>query len=63
MLLNQRTSLARRSRRSQEDVADLGVVEEEVVLEVVVVPVAADVAVAVVSRCASSHLCKKYQSA
>ena len=43
--------------------ADLGVVEEEVVPEAVVVPVVADVAAAVVSRCISNHLCKKNQNA
>ena len=43
--------------------ADLGVVEEEVVPEAVVVPVAADVAAAVDSRCTNNLLCEKYRSA
>ena len=52
MLLNPRTSLARRSRRSQEDVEDPGVVEEAVP-EAVVALVVVDVAVAVASSCAT----------
>jgi hypothetical protein len=58
MLLNPRTSLARRSRRSQEAVEEAGVVEEAVP-EAVVVPAAVDVAVAVVSRCTSNAVCEE----
>jgi hypothetical protein len=62
MLLNPRTSLARRSQRSQEVVVDLAVVEEAVP-EAVVVPAAVDVAVAVVSRCTNNYSCENNQSA
>ena len=62
MLLNPRTSLARRSRRSQEDVAVPGVVEEAVP-EAAVVLVAVDVAVAVASRCTNNYVCENNQIA
>ena len=62
MLLNLRTSLARRLQRSREDVEDPGVVEG-VAPEAVVVPAAVDVAVAVASRCTNNYVCENNQIA
>lgn len=57
MLPNPRTSLAKRSQKSLEDVEDLGVVEEAVPEAVVVPAVVAVVAGA--SKCTNDILCEE----